>query len=381
MKNFIEKINRTILCAGSVSKNVVDSIIEISDDFNVKLLIISSRNQIDTLDFNGGYVENWSTENFSKYVKKKSKKNNIILCRDHGGPWQNNYETENKFNLKQTISSCKNSFKNDIKNDFQIIHIDVSAHQLQINDLEKILDQTFELYEYCHIQAQLYKKKIYFEVGSENQEIGYENIQSFEEYVTRLMSGCSKLNLPTPLFIVANTGSKVVEFENLANSKINENKLSFYNDNKMNKIFQLSKKYNFFIKEHNVDYLDNNLINLHSHSNIHAANIAPEFGVEETKTFIEMLSTANMDIEKKEFLTLCYNSNKWTKWIKNKTKLSKFEKSILVGHYNFNNPQVKVIKKKLAHYLKNKNINLDFELKERIKKTIFKYLNGFKLIN
>ena len=49
-------------------------------------MLIASRRQIETKNLNHGYVNNWSTEKFSSYVQKKN--NNIILCRDHGGPYQ-----------------------------------------------------------------------------------------------------------------------------------------------------------------------------------------------------------------------------------------------------------------------------------------------------
>ena len=48
-------------------------------------MLIASRRQIETKKLNHGYVNNWSTEKFSSYVQKKN--NNIILCRDHGGPY------------------------------------------------------------------------------------------------------------------------------------------------------------------------------------------------------------------------------------------------------------------------------------------------------
>ena len=48
-------------------------------------MMIASRRQIDSEEFGGGYVNNWSTKSFADYVKKKDKKNFIILSRDHGG--------------------------------------------------------------------------------------------------------------------------------------------------------------------------------------------------------------------------------------------------------------------------------------------------------
>ena len=88
-----------------------------------------------------GYVNNWDTKKFSNYVKSKDKKN-IILARDHGGPWQNNIEIENKYNFKDAMDSAKLSFERDIQNDFNIIHIDTSVDVHQNIDF-KVLSNDF----------------------------------------------------------------------------------------------------------------------------------------------------------------------------------------------------------------------------------------------
>ena len=65
---------------GPMSKNVVDSIIEFVEETGNKIGFIPSRRQV---EYNGGYVNNWTTEEFSKYVN-----NRVIIQRDHGGPNQ-----------------------------------------------------------------------------------------------------------------------------------------------------------------------------------------------------------------------------------------------------------------------------------------------------
>ena len=89
-----------------MSKNCIDASIELSDKYLLPLMLIASRRQIDFQKIGGGYVENWSTYQFSKYVQKNQKKQ-IILCRDHGGPWQNNLEIEKNYNIKQAMESAK----------------------------------------------------------------------------------------------------------------------------------------------------------------------------------------------------------------------------------------------------------------------------------
>ena len=78
LKNFLKKKRCTLLGAGPMSLNCVDSVIELSDKFNVPIILIASRRQIDSEYFGGGYVNNWDTKNFSKYIKTKNKKKRLF---------------------------------------------------------------------------------------------------------------------------------------------------------------------------------------------------------------------------------------------------------------------------------------------------------------
>jgi hypothetical protein len=50
---------------GPMSKNVVDTIIDFCKSTNNNIGLIPSRRQV---EFNGGYVNNWTTSEFSKYA-------------------------------------------------------------------------------------------------------------------------------------------------------------------------------------------------------------------------------------------------------------------------------------------------------------------------
>ena len=144
-----------------MSLNCVDATIEIADEYKIPLMLIASRRQIDTKIFGGGYVNNWSTEQFSKYVSKKTKKKNIILCRDHGGPWQNNFEIEKKISLDAAMENAKKSFEADIKSNFQVIHIDPSIDPKKTLKVDDVLKRIFELYIFV-LKKQTSIEKILF---------------------------------------------------------------------------------------------------------------------------------------------------------------------------------------------------------------------------
>ena len=112
----------TFLGLGPMSVEVINSIDAFSKKHKKKIMLICSRNQIESEKLGRGYVNNFSTKDFSKYVKRK-KNNLLIMSRDHCGPFKRDND---KRNLKKEVDNCKVSLKDDIKNDFQILHIDTS---------------------------------------------------------------------------------------------------------------------------------------------------------------------------------------------------------------------------------------------------------------
>jgi len=123
LKRFMDSRRCTLLGVGPMSKNCVDAAIELSNDYEIPLMLIASRRQIEAGCFGGGYVNNWSTERFAEYVIEHDLKGKIILARDHGGPWQNTFEKEKKLSLRNAMESAKKSFQVDIESGFEIIQI------------------------------------------------------------------------------------------------------------------------------------------------------------------------------------------------------------------------------------------------------------------
>ena len=90
-----------------MSKNVVDAVIDVVNNTNLKIGFIPSRRQV---EYDGGYVNNWTTKSFTEYVK--SKNHSIFIERDHGGPGQGYQDDDGSI-----------SFETDVDY-FDIIHID-----------------------------------------------------------------------------------------------------------------------------------------------------------------------------------------------------------------------------------------------------------------
>ena len=64
-------IKNTFLGLGPMSLEVINSIDFFSKKYNKKIMLICSRNQIESDKLGGGYVNNFSTLKFADFIKKK----------------------------------------------------------------------------------------------------------------------------------------------------------------------------------------------------------------------------------------------------------------------------------------------------------------------
>ena len=74
---------------------------------------------------------------------------------------------------------------------------------------------------------------------------------------------------------------------------------------------------------------------------ISALNIAPQFGVFQTKFVID--ECVKFGVDTTNFLNKCYESKKWEKWLLNSDSKDVYKCSILAGHYNFQDKSYKII--------------------------------------
>lgn len=385
LKNKLIKIindKKTLLGVGPMSLNVVDSSIELSNFYNIPIMLIASRRQIDIKELGSGYVEGWSTKQFADYVKKKDRKKNIILCRDHGGPWQNQNEIKLKLSTRKAMESAKKSYHQDIYNDFQIIHIDPSISSVKKNSTNDILNLIYELYEFCHQTSKKYKKEILFELGTEEQNKGFNTIDELSYWIDKIKSFCKKNKIPDPFFIVSQTGTKVMELKNIGSFDDDiRQKNQLPAEIQIPKIIKWASENNVYLKEHNADYLSNDALKWHPRLGIHASNVAPEFATAETNHLLYLLKYYNLKKERDLFIEISVKSQKWKKWMMsdNKNKSDEY-KARISGHYVFNNNEIKEIKNKLNYLMNKNNYNLNKELKKKIKDSILRYIYNFRLI-
>ena len=379
---YLKKRRSTLLGVGPMSVNCVDAAIELSNQYDSPLMLIASRRQIDSEDFGGGYVNNWSTDRFADYVIENDKKGKILLARDHGGPWQNELEKEQKLGLRKAMESAKASYQADIDAGFQILHIDPSVDIHGTPSTDEVLDRVFELYEFCWSHAQRTGKEVIFEIGTEEQS-GSTNTQEELDYtLEKIKQFCDKNHLPRPTFVVIQTGTRVMEMRNVGSFdtplRVAEELPA---EIQVPKMVQICHQHGIFMKEHNADYLSDEALQWHPRLGIHAANIAPEFGVAETKALVHCLEQNGLQKLADSFLEFAFGSRKWEKWMIDGSGATDRDRAMIAGHYIFSTPECHEIKNHAERELSQNGIDLNSELKEAVKKSIFRYMSNFRLVH
>jgi hypothetical protein len=296
------------LCIGPMSKEIVDCIIDFTQSTGNIIWFIPSRRQI---EYNGGYVNNWTTEKFFKYVRYKSSVN--ILIRDHGGPGQG-------LSMDDGVKSilCDAHFMDGI-------HIDPWK---QYKNLDEAASITADLMTLCYDV----NDKLFFEIGTE-QAIRSLSVDEMESFILKVKDKVKPVLFDRILYFVIQSGTGLKENHNVGT----------YDKQKLSDMIALCRKFGFKSKEHNGDYISNKDIKDRFDGGLDTLNIAPEFGYIQTRFVLNEISS-NDELYNKMF-KICFDSNKWRKWVDDDFKPydRKDELILICGHYVFSHPEIKSI--------------------------------------
>ena len=307
---------------GPMTKNVVDAIIEYSNQTKTAIGLIPSRRQV---EFNGGYVNNWTTEEFSKYVKANS--TTVVLKRDHSGPSQGQFEDDG---LESLTEDCKY---------LDLIHIDPWK---KYPEFKLGVQETIRMINHCYIL----NSEIEYEVGTEEAIRRFE-VNELDELVTTLRDTLAPEVFAKIKYLVIQSGT----------SLRGNTQTGAYDSKRLLDMIAVAKRSNLLTKEHNGDYIPVSIVHEKFSLGLDAINIAPEFGLIETQTYLDFITNEQFI---NDFWKICYDSKKWIKWvdstfdpIENKVELIK-----ICGHYVISSPEFVGLQRKSSY--------LDREIQDRV---------------
>lgn len=312
------KSGRPELAIGPMSPEIVEAVFYYSNFFRKPLMLIASKNQV---DYSGGYVNNWTTKEYMEFVKEMRKNYpmaKVKICRDHCGPGFNgNYDLKDVY---KTIEA-------DIKNGFDLIHIDFCKHKG--SNEEKLAESKKAIMRCLKLNP-----KIELEIGTDENagtNYGLPNLKEWEREIDFFQKFCK------PTYYVVQTGSLVMEINQVGN----------FNKTFTAKVAELIRSKGLKMKEHNADYLSKEDIRERV-GLVDAMNNAPQFGVVQTQTVLSRALIYGIPIE--PFLEVAYKGGKWKKWLKDNTSENKMLCSIIAGHYHFSSKEYQELVRKISEH-------------------------------
>jgi hypothetical protein len=361
LRRYLDQRLHPIVCVGPMSRNCVTAAVRYADAIKRPIPLIASRRQVDAASLGGGYVEGWNTESFARFVRSIGG-DHAVLCRDHGGPWQGS--EEDGISSEEAMRRAKVSIAEDIAAGFGVIHLDPSIGE-QTRDPAETLEMLFDLYAFSVETAERLGKNIEFEIGTEQQSglvAGPSELIAMLKDVTKF---CRSGGYQHPLFCVVQTGTLVREMRNvgLTEGRKNEDIDQAYAVKTMERnvraLADVAYINGVHIKEHNGDYLSDGSIATRAKWEIGGVNIAPEFGVLETRTLLSLSSELGLHDVRDAMLQIFYESMKWEKWLADSSEATELDKSVIAGHYSFADPAFLEQKSMLAHETVSRGFDLD----------------------
>lgn len=299
-----------------MSKNIVDTILQINQPL---FALLPSRRQI---DYDGGYVNNWDTFSFLKYVRDFS---NIKIERDHGGIGQNESDHIKSFLMD---AEC-----------FDLIHIDPWK---KFNNIKEGIEETVNNIKMIHKVA----PNVKFEVGTE------EAIREFSLYELNFFLKSLQESLTSEEF---NSIEYVCIQSGVGLDTVNRKNIGTFSIDKLKTMTNLVSEYGLFSKEHNGDYLSENEIKIRFKEGLTSINIGPEIVQIETETYLNHMNEKQID----EFYKICLDSKKWVKWVNKDFDINNKTHVIMVaGHYCYDLYDLPKVSDTVKINLKNKFQNL-----------------------
>ena len=317
---------------GPMSKEITEILVKHSKDKKYPLMIIASRNQVDYIT---GYV--CTTAELAEQVKPY-KNPNLLLCRDHCGPYFS--DLDKNLSIDDATDRCMKTISADIAAGFDLIHIDVS----RIKDNQ--LFYAKQLIEY----ALSLNPDIKLEFGSEDN--------------TGIDINSSLARIDLQLGFLNPYKNNVIFFVTQTGSLTKEGQAGSFDVERNRKIGEQIRAAGFMFKEHNADYFTGEDIKQRIDAGIDSLNIAPQLGVIQTTLLKEFAPADLWEI----FSDLVYNQNYWQRWVPEGVT----DKDVAVnvsGHYLFSSQTYKDIIASIDYD------KFKAELAARIENTIGHYKN------
>lgn len=384
----------TLLGIGPMSRTLLYAVLELAKERDFPVMLIASRNQVDSDAFGHGYVCGWDQERFVADVEQAKAATGfdglLYLCRDHGGPWQRDEERRAGLPVEEAMALCKRSYIHDMESGFDLLHIDPTKdpHITGTVPLPLVLERTIDIIDALEThRRRAGLPEVAYEAGTEETNGGLTSVEAFADFTGQLVAAMAARGLPAPAFVVGQTGTL---------TRLTANVGHFNADNAA-LLAQSAARHGVGIKEHNGDYLDDGLLLAHPGLGVTATNVAPEFGVVETRACLELYGLERRRIPAArcsrlgEAMTACaVQCERWRKWVLPPMDEAPVEQVLedsglaaqitaICGHYTYEEPEVREQRSRMMANLDGIGIDGEAYVRYKLKGSLDRYAYCFGL--
>ncbi len=379
---------------GPMSRNLLRAALELAKEKDFPLILIASRNQVDSDRFGGGYVCGFDQKRFVETTDAIAEEIGFhglcYFCRDHGGPWQRDAERAAKLPVEEAMEIGLQSYFDDMDAGFDLLHIDPTKdpHVNGVVPLSTVLERTLALIEKIETRRKaLGMRELAYEVGTEETMGGLIDPAAFEDFIKKLKDALTAKGLPMPLFVVGQTGTLTRLTSNVGH----------YDTPTATTLSRITEKYGTGLKEHNGDYLSNAILLEHPVIGLAAMNVAPEFGLVETQSLLELAAVEEKFVDpakqshiKDVLARHAVKGERWRKWMVGEKGKASVESIMadaedvalitkMCGHYTLEDAEVKEAVARLNANTSALGLDPVGYVIKKIKDSIDRYICGFGL--
>ena len=389
----------TLLGVGPMSSLVVRAALEVGREAECPVMLIASRNQVDSAAFGGGYAEGWTQDSFTASIRRLAQEvgfaGPLWVCRDHGGPWHRDEELRGRLPLEEAMASALRSYQADVQAGFHLLHVDPTRDPSGRVSLGAVTERSLTLVRSIErVRREGGLAPISYEIGTEETSGGLTGEADFTGFISGLLDHLSAEGLPRPAFIVGQSGTLVRMHENVGT----------FDGATAQRLAGIARKHGLGFKEHNADYVPTEMLAEHPALGITAANIAPELGAAETEALLALADREAAALQAKPVAGVTPSglrqtvtekalaTGRWMKWLRAAEKGTTeaelradparlAEMALVCGHYVFTDPEVQAARRRLYDNARTLGITTDPEraVLDGVKEDIVRYVEAFRL--
>jgi tagatose-1,6-bisphosphate aldolase non-catalytic subunit AgaZ/GatZ len=389
-RNVCGQMPVTLLAVCPNSTAVLQAAIRAAARNQTPMLFAATLNQV---DYEASYT-GWTPADFVRqmhvYADQYHWNGPLYPCLDHGGPWLKDLHTMAKLSYVETMQKVKNSITACVEAGYRLLHIDPTIDRSYVAGealpLELVVERTVELMAHAeYIRVTNGGPKIAYEVGTEEVHGGLVDLERFEGYINLLRAELHKHKLAHcwPCLFVAQIGTNL--------------HTTMFKPEVAKRLYSILAPFGSLAKGHYTDWVENP--EDYPACGMGAANVGPEF------TAVEYTALADLEDRERVILTestvhpsnfmptlqrVVVESGRWKKWLLSGEESLPFEelsparKDWLLktgSRYIWMNEEVTAARTGLYRNLRDRKIDPDNYVVEKITLAIEKYIKAFNLQN